>query len=117
MTDVPPPSSLAMMTAPPLEDILAYLDMQDFLELPLTLNAADWAEGESIVRRNESRSLVVYPRKVNRLIELPDQFTVLLNDVSGAAGACPNVTPDETRQPTICLVCGKKLCSQVCVVF
>uniref|UniRef100_I3KW87 E3 ubiquitin-protein ligase n=1 Tax=Oreochromis niloticus TaxID=8128 RepID=I3KW87_ORENI len=51
-----------------------------------------------------------YPRKRNRLIELPEDYSTLLNQASHFK--CPKSTDDERKHPTLCLFCGAMLCSQ-----
>uniref|UniRef100_H3DJ15 E3 ubiquitin-protein ligase n=1 Tax=Tetraodon nigroviridis TaxID=99883 RepID=H3DJ15_TETNG len=53
---------------------------------------------------------VRYPRKRNRLIDLPEDYTALLSQASHFH--CPNSTDDEKKHPTLCLFCGAMLCSQ-----
>uniref|UniRef100_A0A669C038 E3 ubiquitin-protein ligase n=1 Tax=Oreochromis niloticus TaxID=8128 RepID=A0A669C038_ORENI len=53
---------------------------------------------------------VRYPRKRNRLIELPEDYSTLLNQASHFK--CPKSTDDERKHPTLCLFCGAMLCSQ-----
>lgn len=47
---------------------------------------------------------------VRRLVELPEDYSDLINSVS--LFTCPNSNLDDSRNPTMCLVCGKILCSQ-----
>uniref|UniRef100_A0A665WTG0 E3 ubiquitin-protein ligase n=1 Tax=Echeneis naucrates TaxID=173247 RepID=A0A665WTG0_ECHNA len=55
-------------------------------------------------------SLSRYPRVRNRLIDLPDDYSALLNQASHFQ--CPKSTDDERKHPTLCLFCGTMLCSQ-----
>lgn len=50
------------------------------------------------------------PHTVNMLVTLPHDYSDLINDV--AYFSCPNSKGEETRTPTMCLVCGEVLCSQ-----
>uniref|UniRef100_A0A7N6ALT7 E3 ubiquitin-protein ligase n=1 Tax=Anabas testudineus TaxID=64144 RepID=A0A7N6ALT7_ANATE len=54
--------------------------------------------------------IVRYPRRRNRLIDLPEDYSVLLNQASHFQ--CPKSTDDERKHPTLCLFCGAMLCSQ-----
>ncbi|XP_031177403.1 E3 ubiquitin-protein ligase UBR2 isoform X2 [Sander lucioperca] len=54
--------------------------------------------------------LVKFPRESNRLIELPEDYSVLINQASSFT--CPRSGGDKSRAPTLCLVCGCMLCSQ-----
>ncbi|XP_075902159.1 E3 ubiquitin-protein ligase UBR2 isoform X1 [Nelusetta ayraudi] len=55
-------------------------------------------------------ALVRFPRESNRLIELPEDYSVLINQASSFT--CPRSGGDKSRAPTLCLVCGSLLCSQ-----
>uniref|UniRef100_A0A671QU67 E3 ubiquitin-protein ligase n=1 Tax=Sinocyclocheilus anshuiensis TaxID=1608454 RepID=A0A671QU67_9TELE len=46
----------------------------------------------------------------NRLIDLPEDYSVLLNQASHFK--CPNSSDDERKHPTLCLLCGVMLCAQ-----
>ncbi|MCJ8736842.1 hypothetical protein PDJAM_G00016990 [Pangasius djambal] len=54
--------------------------------------------------------IIRYPRTRNRLIDLPEDYSVLLNQASHFK--CPNSSDDERKHPTLCLFCGVMLCSQ-----
>ncbi|KAG8505315.1 E3 ubiquitin-protein ligase UBR1 [Galemys pyrenaicus] len=56
------------------------------------------------------KSLRRYPRKRNSLIELPDDYSCLLNQASHFR--CPRSADDERKHPVLCLFCGTILCSQ-----
>lgn len=60
--------------------------------------------------RSGSRSLVQFPRYSNRLVDLPEDYSVLINQASSFT--CPRSSGDQARAPTLCLVCGTLLCSQ-----
>ncbi|KAK5854459.1 hypothetical protein PBY51_015525 [Eleginops maclovinus] len=53
---------------------------------------------------------VRFPRESNRLIELPEDYSTLINQASNFL--CPRSGGDKSRAPTLCLVCGCLLCSQ-----
>lgn len=48
--------------------------------------------------------------KINKLIDLPADYSELINTVSSFT--CPNSDLEDSRNPTMCLVCGEILCSQ-----
>ncbi|XP_034092509.1 E3 ubiquitin-protein ligase UBR2-like isoform X1 [Gymnodraco acuticeps] len=54
--------------------------------------------------------MVRFPRESNRLIELPEDYSTLINQASSFL--CPRSGGDKSRAPTLCLVCGCMLCSQ-----
>lgn len=47
---------------------------------------------------------------IRQLVTLPDDYCDLINSVS--LFTCPNFDRDDSRNPTMCLVCGEVLCSQ-----
>lgn len=47
---------------------------------------------------------------IRQLVALPDDYSDLINSVS--LFTCPNNDRDDSRNPTMCLVCGEILCSQ-----
>ncbi|NXN30723.1 UBR1 ligase, partial [Nycticryphes semicollaris] len=53
---------------------------------------------------------IKYPRKRNSLIELPEDYSCLLNQASQFR--CPRSSDDEQKHPVLCLFCGAMLCSQ-----
>ncbi|NWW52120.1 UBR1 ligase, partial [Pedionomus torquatus] len=55
-------------------------------------------------------SAIKYPRKRNSLIELPEDYSCLLNQASQFR--CPRSSDDEQKHPVLCLFCGAMLCSQ-----
>ncbi|XP_048259504.1 E3 ubiquitin-protein ligase UBR2-like isoform X2 [Haliotis rufescens] len=57
-----------------------------------------------------SVQLVHYPLQVNTLVVLPQDFSELINQVS--TFTCPKSDGDDSRAPTMCLACGRMLCSQ-----
>ncbi|TNM99384.1 hypothetical protein fugu_012417 [Takifugu bimaculatus] len=54
--------------------------------------------------------IIRFPRESNRLIRLPEDYSVLINQASSFT--CPRSGGDKSRAPTLCLVCGSLLCSQ-----
>uniref|UniRef100_A0A452U620 E3 ubiquitin-protein ligase n=1 Tax=Ursus maritimus TaxID=29073 RepID=A0A452U620_URSMA len=61
---------------------------------------------------NEITKLLIesYPRESNKLIDLPEDYSSLINQASNFS--CPKSGGDKSRAPTLCLVCGTLLCSQ-----
>ncbi|CAL8067972.1 unnamed protein product [Orchesella dallaii] len=64
----------------------------------------EYRDGMKIVR------CLSLPRKLYPLVDLPEDFTELINSVSNFK--CLKATPHESRMPTMCLVCGEILCSE-----
>lgn len=50
------------------------------------------------------------PHNVNRLVDLPYDYSELVDKVSNFT--CPSIKNEDSRTPTMCLVCGVMLCSQ-----
>ncbi|XP_071476314.1 E3 ubiquitin-protein ligase UBR2-like, partial [Diadema antillarum] len=61
---------------------------------------------------HQHSDLVRYPLKINQLIDLPRDYSDLMNDRS--LFACPrgSSTQSDSRAPAMCLVCGTVVCSQ-----
>ncbi|XP_078001009.1 E3 ubiquitin-protein ligase UBR2-like [Glandiceps talaboti] len=55
-------------------------------------------------------ALIRYPITVNQLISLPQDYSQLINTIS--LFMCPKSSGSDSRAPTLCLICGKTLCSQ-----
>ncbi|KAM7409154.1 hypothetical protein PAMA_002723 [Pampus argenteus] len=55
-------------------------------------------------------AIVRFPRESNQLINLPEDYSILINQASSCM--CPRSGGDKSRTPTLCLVCGTMLCSQ-----
>nr|XP_042132993.1 E3 ubiquitin-protein ligase UBR1 [Peromyscus maniculatus bairdii] len=70
-----------------------------------------WCADPALLNSLKQKSAVVrYPRKRNSLIELPDDYSCLLNQASHFR--CPRSADDERKHPVLCLFCGAILCSQ-----
>lgn len=50
------------------------------------------------------------PHSVNKLIDLPYDYSELVDKVKYFS--CPSIKNEDSRTPTLCLVCGVMLCSQ-----
>uniref|UniRef100_A0A673VWZ9 E3 ubiquitin-protein ligase n=1 Tax=Salmo trutta TaxID=8032 RepID=A0A673VWZ9_SALTR len=59
---------------------------------------------------HSQKVLLDFPRESNSLIDLPDDYSALINQASSFT--CPKSGGDKSRAPTLCLVCGSMLCSQ-----
>uniref|UniRef100_A0A3B5ANA7 E3 ubiquitin-protein ligase n=1 Tax=Stegastes partitus TaxID=144197 RepID=A0A3B5ANA7_9TELE len=68
-----------------------------------------WCGSPAITKALKGKTPTVYPRRRNRLIDLPEDYSALLNQ---ASHFCPKSTDDERKHPTLCLFCGAMLCSQ-----
>uniref|UniRef100_A0A8C7SNL4 E3 ubiquitin-protein ligase n=1 Tax=Oncorhynchus mykiss TaxID=8022 RepID=A0A8C7SNL4_ONCMY len=63
-----------------------------------------------LYHKSLSLSCCAFPRESNSLIDLPDDYSALINQASSFT--CPKSGGDKSRAPTLCLVCGSMLCSQ-----
>lgn len=117
LTDVPAPQSLLEIGGDTFANMCAYLD------LPVTakdLFASDeiksiittWCQHEEVELYLKPTPILVVkePLQINRLVELPSDYSELINTVSSFT--CPNSDHEDSRNPTMCLVCGEILCSQ-----
>uniref|UniRef100_A0A8C4XR57 E3 ubiquitin-protein ligase n=1 Tax=Falco tinnunculus TaxID=100819 RepID=A0A8C4XR57_FALTI len=70
-----------------------------------------WCADPLVLSCLKGKSIAVrYPRKRNSLIELPEDYSCLLNQASQFR--CPRSSDDEQKHPVLCLFCGAMLCSQ-----
>lgn len=118
LTDVPAPTELTERGGDTYENMCKYLG------LPVT--SADLLDSEAVINITKlwiahpevqqylsgSKTVVVTkePLVVNKLVDLPDDYSELINTVS--LFTCPNSDREDSRNPTMCLVCGEMLCSQ-----
>ncbi|CAH0560295.1 unnamed protein product [Brassicogethes aeneus] len=116
LTDVAPPRELTEQNG------ATFAHMCDYLALPqqtweifssheVMSLAAKWCHHEEVQLYLSGTPLQVVhePLPINRLIELPPDYSELINMVSSFV--CPN-SEEDSRNPTMCLVCGELLCSQ-----
>uniref|UniRef100_A0A8C2DRQ5 E3 ubiquitin-protein ligase n=1 Tax=Cyprinus carpio TaxID=7962 RepID=A0A8C2DRQ5_CYPCA len=121
LTGVPPPEELSGTTESPesqLHLLCSYLSLpsnlfqlfQDHRDVVTTL-IKRWCENTAISKALKGEMQIIrYPHKRNRLIDLPEDYSVLLNQASHFK--CPNSSDDERKHPTLCLLCGVMLCAQ-----
>ncbi|XP_041827854.1 E3 ubiquitin-protein ligase UBR1 isoform X2 [Melanotaenia boesemani] len=121
LTGVHPPEELSSTSVGPrgqMEDLCTYLALpfnvfqlfQDYRDTVSPL-LQKWCGSPAIAKALKGKTqLVSYPRKRNRLIDLPEDYSVLLNKASHFQ--CPKSAGDERKHPTLCLFCGAMLCSQ-----
>ncbi|XP_016407095.1 E3 ubiquitin-protein ligase UBR2-like [Sinocyclocheilus rhinocerous] len=70
-----------------------------------------WCSHPGVLQGLQSSVAVIrFPRDSNYLIELPGDYSALINQASSFT--CPKSEGDKSRAPTLCLVCGAMLCSQ-----
>uniref|UniRef100_A0A3Q2YP77 E3 ubiquitin-protein ligase n=1 Tax=Hippocampus comes TaxID=109280 RepID=A0A3Q2YP77_HIPCM len=73
-----------------------------------------WCSSPAITKHLKGITQTVYPRRRNQLIDLPEDYSALLNQ---ASHFCPKSADDERKHPTLCLFCGAMLCSQSSCCF
>uniref|UniRef100_A0A8C5EBF7 E3 ubiquitin-protein ligase n=1 Tax=Gouania willdenowi TaxID=441366 RepID=A0A8C5EBF7_GOUWI len=113
LTGVTPPEEL--FTTPGIEALTSYLALpsnvfQLFQEHRDTVTPLlqRWCGSPAVAKALKNK--VQYPRRRNRLIDLPEDYSALLNQASHFQ--CPKSADDERKHPTLCLFCGAMLCSQ-----
>uniref|UniRef100_A0A4W6FBI0 E3 ubiquitin-protein ligase n=1 Tax=Lates calcarifer TaxID=8187 RepID=A0A4W6FBI0_LATCA len=118
LTGVHPPEELFVTSQGQMEALCSYLALpsnvfQLFQEHRDTVNPLlqRWCGSSAITKALKGKTQTVrYPRRRNRLIDLPEDYSALLNQASHFQ--CPKSTDDERKHPTLCLFCGTMLCSQ-----
>nr|XP_019940317.1 PREDICTED: E3 ubiquitin-protein ligase UBR1 isoform X1 [Paralichthys olivaceus] len=121
LTGVHPPEELfstSVTSQGQMEALCSYLALpsnvfQLFQEHRDTINPLlqRWCGSPAITKALKGKTQTVrYPRRRNRLIDLPEDYSALLNQASHFQ--CPKSTDDERKHPTLCLFCGAMLCSQ-----
>uniref|UniRef100_A0A665WVK0 E3 ubiquitin-protein ligase n=1 Tax=Echeneis naucrates TaxID=173247 RepID=A0A665WVK0_ECHNA len=99
-------------TAPPV-DLLGpgqWEALCSYLSLPLNLLQLHHSHHTLLEQTLHGGVIVKFPRESNRLVELPEDYSALINQASSFT--CPRSGGDKSRAPTLCLVCGSMLCSQ-----
>uniref|UniRef100_A0A8D3CR77 E3 ubiquitin-protein ligase n=1 Tax=Scophthalmus maximus TaxID=52904 RepID=A0A8D3CR77_SCOMX len=118
LTGVHPPEELLSTSGRQMEALCNYLALpsnvfQLFQEHRDTVNPLlqRWCGSPAVTKALKDKTQTVrYPRRRNRLIDLPEDYSALLNQASHFQ--CPKSTDDERKHPTLCLFCGAMLCSQ-----
>ncbi|XP_066525852.1 E3 ubiquitin-protein ligase UBR1 isoform X2 [Hoplias malabaricus] len=121
LTGVPPPEELSSIEESSESQVhllcsylaLPYNLFQLFQEHRDTVNPLiqRWCGNSAIsIALKGEMNIIRYPRKRNKLIDLPEDYSVLLNQASHFK--CPKSSDDERKHPTLCLFCGTMLCSQ-----
>uniref|UniRef100_A0A8C2B7C4 E3 ubiquitin-protein ligase n=1 Tax=Cyprinus carpio TaxID=7962 RepID=A0A8C2B7C4_CYPCA len=106
LTGVPPPEELSGTTGHQLHLLCSYLSLPSNLFQLFQ----DHRDVVTTLIKRISHLVFRYPHKRNRLIDLPEDYSVLLNQASHFK--CPNSSDDERKHPTLCLLCGVMLCAQ-----
>lgn len=97
-------------------DVEAYFNNEIYWQFISTLITANHQELQAVkqnIRNKQSEDIVPIIQAIppiRQLIDLPEDYSDLINSVS--LFTCPNNVRDDSRNPTMCLVCGEILCSQ-----
>ncbi|XP_035281219.1 E3 ubiquitin-protein ligase UBR1 isoform X2 [Anguilla anguilla] len=121
LTGVLPPEDLSSTAVSPdvqMEALCSYLALpsnlfQLFQEHKETVSPLmqRWCGNPAISKALKGEiPLIAYPRKQNRLIDLPEDYSALLNQACHFQ--CPKSSDEDRKHPTLCLFCGAMLCSQ-----
>ncbi|XP_064411682.1 E3 ubiquitin-protein ligase UBR2 isoform X4 [Latimeria chalumnae] len=118
LNGVPAPSELQVTGQSHFEQLCSYLSLPTNLICLFHVNseAVDtllqrWCGNKEVSSfLKGERTAISYPRETNRLIDLPDDYSSLINQASNFS--CPKTGGDKSRAPTLCLICGTMLCSQ-----
>lgn len=118
LNGVPPPTDLPVSGLSQIEHLCTYLSLPTnlisiFQEKPQVTEAMinSWCKHKEVRRFvTGERTVISFPRESNKLINLPEDYSSLINQASNFS--CPKSGGDKSRAPTLCLVCGAMLCSQ-----
>nr|DBA27212.1 TPA: hypothetical protein GDO54_011378 [Pyxicephalus adspersus] len=118
LNGVPPPADLSVSGLTQIDQLCGYLSLPTnliniFQENPQVTETLinSWCSHKEVKRFVAGeRTAISYPRESNKLIDLPEDYSSLINQASNYS--CPKRGGDKSRAPTLCLVCGAMLCSQ-----
>ncbi|KAM6915827.1 E3 ubiquitin-protein ligase UBR2 [Xenentodon cancila] len=112
-----PPADLFVAGAGQWEALCSYLCLPSNLLLLYQSHYAlleplvhTWCHHPDVTQMLRGGRIIKFPRESNRLIDLPKDYSILINQASSFT--CPRSGGDKSRAPTLCLVCGSMLCSQ-----
>ncbi|MEJ1288026.1 hypothetical protein NN561_019055 [Cricetulus griseus] len=118
LNGVPAPPDLQVSGTSHFEHLCNYLSLPTnlirlFQENSEIMNSLieSWCQNSEVKSYLKGeRGAISYPRGSNKLIDLPEDYSSLINQASNFS--CPKSGGDKSRAPTLCLVCGSLLCSQ-----
>lgn len=123
LTGVPCPAELQSPGIDEFEPLCKYLGMSTNLASLFDCSSAPimddmikrWCAHSAIRSKltQQDEDSIRYPIEINQLIDLPHDYSDLMNDRS--LFACPrgnSTTQSDSRAPAMCLVCGAVVCSQ-----
>jgi len=118
LSGVPAPPELTSLLPPDQE----FYHLTRFLALPSSPNllldsffslslVKKWANHPNVhIALSNDSSNLNFVTTVPRLIDLPEDYSELINNISNFS--CPRSVGEESRIPSMCLVCGTVVCSQ-----
>ncbi|XP_047516018.1 E3 ubiquitin-protein ligase UBR1 isoform X1 [Pieris napi] len=114
LSDIIPPTELTEVGGDTWETMCEYLDLptdyRELMEDRGRVKSLEWVgHSEEWFKGTIPRRIALEPDPP-RLITLPEDFSELMNIVSEFS--CPNSEREDSKNPTMCLVCGQILCSQ-----
>ncbi|XP_059617918.1 E3 ubiquitin-protein ligase UBR1 [Phlebotomus argentipes] len=117
ITGIELPEELSHVQGDSFESMCEYLGLEANVEtyflckksLELMTVAATHPTIEAMRRGEMEKSFTDVYLPVRELKQLPEDYSDLINSVS--LFTCPNNSRDDTRNPTMCLICGEVLCS------
>lgn len=123
LTEVPLPDEMTQNGGDSYEVMASYLNVNSdmmtyFNDSPMLEFLEQTAQHTGVtsyrnkLRLDEKELPVILPVNppVRKLVELPEDYSDLMNSVS--LFTCCNNVREDSRNPTMCLVCGEILCSQ-----
>ena len=123
LTEVPLPDEMSQSGGDSFEVMSAYLNVNSnvlsyFTESEMLKFLVQCASHKAVENyRNKQKAgdqhlnpIVPATASVRQLVSLPDDYSDLMNSVS--LFTCRNNEREDSRNPTMCLVCGEVLCSQ-----
>lgn len=121
LTQIPLPDEMAIVDT--FEVMTRYLNINEnvldyFEDSPLLKFMVQCAEHKAIqvyrekLRSGDQNLVPIVPplSPIRQLVSLPDDYSDLINSVSSFT--CKNNEREDSRNPTMCLVCGEIICSQ-----
>lgn len=123
VTEIPLPDDMGQLGGDTFEVMADYLNVNSnvvshFSESPLLQFLLQCAQHKAVeTYRSKQKAgdqhlnpIVPATASVRQLVSLPDDYSDLMNSVS--LFTCRNNEREDSRNPTMCLVCGEVLCSQ-----
>lgn len=85
-------------------------NLNKFMEKLATHSDINLFKNSKVIEGVEVMRVMTTVAPIRKLVSLPYDYSDLMNSVS--LFTCPNNDRDDSRNPTMCLVCGEVLCSQ-----